>query len=161
MARITVAVEGGCAVFCGIFFTIYWVLLWPTKRAHDKEVKENQERRSLQSYIDEEKAAEGDGSEGKGSEGKVESRSPTIARPKPSRQGTTRSDRTTKGDSPIASKHVSEFKVAPAPTEEEVGDEDQPDIILTQERPRFDHNSTNVTRVDELPQEESEGPKAV
>jgi hypothetical protein len=150
MARITVAVEGGCAIICLVLFALYWGLLWPTKRAHDKEIKEKQERRSLQSNTDEEKDAEG-----YGSEAKAESRSPTIAKARPSRQGTTRSDRTTKSDSPVASKRISELKVAPAPTEEEVGNEDQPDIILTPKMPPFDHTLTGVTKVDDPPEEQS------
>lgn len=142
MARITVAVEGGCAIACAILFAFYWGLLFPTKRAHDKEMKE---RQGQHSNIDEEKGGKG--------------QSPTIAKARPSRQGTTRSDRTSKGDSPVAIKRLSEFQATHSPTEEEVGKEDQPDIILTPKMPPFDQHLTGITQVNDLPGDESEEPK--
>lgn len=158
MARITVAVEGGCAIICAVLFAMYWGLLWPTKRAHDKEVKEREEKGSQHSNTDEERDAEG-----YGSEAKTESRSPTIAKARPSRsrQGTATSDRTTKSDSPVASKRISELKLAQAPTEEEVDNEDQPDTILTPKKPPLDHTLTGVTQVNDLPGDQPSASEAV
>jgi hypothetical protein len=159
-ALITLAVEGGCAIVCGILYLIYRHLLRRTKRDHKRQMEGNAGRGNT----DEEMGVESSGSEAK-AEGqspttpKGPSRQGTTRSKGPSRQGTARSNSTTKGDSPVASKRLSEFQATHSPTEEEVGNEDQPDISLTPKKPPLGHHLSEITQVDDLPGEQSEGPE--
>jgi hypothetical protein len=103
------------------------------------------DRQNQDSNTDEEKGAE--------------DQRPTTAKVGLSRKGTARSDRTSKGDSPVAIKRLSEFQATHSPTEEEVGNKDQPELDV--KKPSLNHHLTGVTQVNDPPEEQSEGPEAV
>lgn len=126
MAKVSVAVEGGCSVICGFFFAFYWGLMFPMKRKHDKEM-ENHHRRLI--FADDEEApVESNG-------GAI---SPVYIKPPVSRIIAGNSMKKATGQSVVQEQAVEAGMVADQPKDRSTLDEDeeQEGITLVPENPK-------------------------